>query len=205
MPMSLPHIALALTLAAATAGLAFAQGAPQRQRIRGTVESLEGTKLVIKSRSGEQVTVKLADDWAVSAIVKASRDDIKPGVFVGAGAMPQGDGTQKAVQVLIFPEAMRGTGEGFGPWNLAPGSTMTDATVGARVTSAEGAAFTLTYKGGSQTVVIPPDAMIITLAQGDKAELKPGAVIALSADKAADGTLNALARISVGRDGVAPN
>ena len=205
MPMSLPHIALALTLAAATAGLAFAQGAPQRQRIRGTVESLEGTKLVIKSRSGEMVSVKLADDWAVSAIVKATLADIKPGAYVGAGAMPQGDGSQKAVQVLIFPEAMRGTGEGFRPWDYLPESTMTNATVAAPVTSVAGAAFSLTYKGGSQTLVIPPDAMIITLAQGDKAELKPGAAVALSADKGADGTLNALARISVGRDGVAPN
>ena len=121
MPAFRTRTLLAAALIAATAGLAFAQTPPQRQRIRGTVEKIEGTSLTLKARGGETMVVKLPDDWSATAIIKASRADIKPGAFVGAGAMPQGDGTHKAVQVLIFPEAMRGTGEGFGPWNFEIG------------------------------------------------------------------------------------
>ena len=194
-----------LAFAAAFATVAFAQ-APAKVRVRGTVEKIDGAALTIKARDGASVAIKLNDDWAVSAIVKASRDDIKPGAFVGAGAMPQADGTQKAVQVFIFPEAMRGTGEGFRPWDFLPESTMTNATVAEAVAGVtkDSSSAVLTYKGGSQKMTIPPDAMIITLAPGDKAELKAGAAVAVTADKAADGTLTA-SRFSVGRVGVTPN
>jgi hypothetical protein len=128
---------------------------------------------------------------------------VKAGDYVGVGAMPQPDGSQKAIQVMIFAESQRGTGEGFRPWDR-PGSTMTNGTVDTTVASVSGQALTVKYKDGEQKITISPDATIRAYVVGDKSELKPGAHIAIvRADKAPDGTLST-ARVNVGRSGVVP-
>lgn len=189
--------AILLTLAAPAA----AQNAPVR--VRGTIERVDGPTLIVKTRDGDSVTVKLADNVVVAAIVKRSLTDIKPGDYVGTAATPQAGGVLRALEVHIFPEAMRGTGEGHRGWDLLPESSMTNATVSDMVTKVDGHTLTLKYKDGSQTVVVPPDTPIVTYVPGDKGELKPGAeIFVASAMRAADGSLLA-ARIAVGR-GVAP-
>ncbi len=183
-------------------GQAFAQTGPMT-RIRGTIDHRDGSALVIKSREGDMLTVKMADPFTVVAVVPATLDDIKPGAFIGTAAMPQKDGTRKAIEVLIFPEAMRGAGEGDRPWDLMPESTMTNATIADTVGSVDGKAMTLNYKGGSQKITIPPNAPIVTFAPGAATELTPGNAVFLSAEQMPDGTLRA-SRITVGRNGIAP-
>lgn len=172
-------------------------------RIRGTIESATEQALTIKSRDGQTVTVTLAPNFTVVAVSKASLGDIKSGSFVGAAALPQSDGTFKAQEVLVFPEAMRGTGEGHYPWDLSPGSTMTNAAVDAMVSGNDGTALTLKHKDGEVKVVVPPDAPIVTLGPGDKSLLVPGAGVFVPASRAADGALSA-GRVLVGKDGLMP-
>ena len=172
-------------------------------RIRGTIESATDQAITIKSRDGQTVTVTLAPSFTVVAVSKASLGDIKSGTFVGAAALPQPGGTFKAQEVLVFPEAMRGTGEGHYPWDLSPGSTMTNAAVDAMVTGNDGTALTLKHKTGEVKVVVPPDAPIVTLGPGDKSLLVPGAGVFVPASRAADGALSA-GRVLVGKDGLMP-
>jgi Domain of unknown function (DUF5666) len=172
-------------------------------RIRGTIESATEQALTIKSREGQTVTVTLAPNFAVVAVSKASLGDIKSGSFVGAAALPQSDGTFKAQEVLVFPEAMRGSNEGHYPWDLSPGSTMTNAAVTAMVSGNDGTALTLKHKDGEVKVVVPPDAPIVTLGPGDKSLLVPGAGVFVPASRAADGALSA-GRVLVGKDGLMP-
>jgi hypothetical protein len=187
-------------LAAFAAVPALAQ---QPQRIRGTIESVDGASIVVKQAEGPDATVKLADNVQVFGVVPATLTDVKAGDYVGVGAMPQPDGSQKAIQVMIFAESQRGTGEGFRPWDR-PGSTMTNGTVDTTVASVSGQALTVKYKDGEQKITISPDATIRAYVVGDKSELKPGAHIAIvRADKAPDGTLST-ARVNVGRSGVVP-
>jgi hypothetical protein len=187
-------------LAAFAAVPALAQ---QSQRIRGTIESVDGASIVVKQAEGPDATVKLADNVQVFGVVPATLTDVKAGDYVGVGAMPQPDGSQKAIQVMIFAESQRGTGEGFRPWDR-PGSTMTNGTVDTTVASVSGQALTVKYKDGEQKITISPDATIRAYVVGDKSELKPGAHIAIvRADKAPDGTLST-ARVNVGRSGVVP-
>ena len=177
--------------------------AQQPQRVRGTIESVNGSTLVIKQGEGPDVTVKLTDNAQVFGVVPATLADVKTGAFIGVGAMPQPDGSQKAIQVMIFAESQRGTGEGFRPWDR-PGTTMTNATVDTTVASVDGQVVTVKYKDGEKKIIIGPDAVIRAYVVGDKSELKPGAHIAIvRADKMPDGTLQT-ARINVGRDGVVP-
>ena len=143
-------------------------------RVRGTIERMEGQTLVVKSRDGAELKVVLADNALIVALVKASLSDIKPGSFVGVTGMPQADGSQKAVEVHIFPEAMRGTGEGHRPWDLRPQSTMTNANVEQTVAGIDGQTLTLKYKDGEKKIIVPPDTPIVTYTPGDKSELKPG-------------------------------
>lgn len=199
-----------LSLGAGAAGLALllaVSSASAQQppvRVRGTVEAVDGSILSVKSRDGAMLKVKLTDNVAVRAVVKASLADIKAGSYIGVTGMPQADGTQKAVEVHIFPEAMRGTGEGHRPWDLQPNSTMTNANVEAAVTGVNGQEMTLKYKDGEKKIVVPADIPIVTYAPADKSELKPGAKIFIGATtKLDDGSLEASA-VSVGRDGVAP-
>jgi hypothetical protein len=193
----------AIALAAAfAAGTAFAQQ-PQPQRVRGTIDSVNGSTLVIKQGEGPEVTVKLTDNAQVFGVVPATLADVKPGAFIGVGAMPQPDGSQKAIQVMIFAETQRGTGEGFRPWDR-PGSTMTNATVDTTVASVDGQVVMVKYKDGEKKIIIGPDAVIRAYVIGDRSELKPGANIAIvRADKTPDSTLET-SRINVGRNGVVP-
>jgi hypothetical protein len=146
----------------------------------------------------------LADNVAVRAVIKFALADIKPGSYIGVTGMPQADGPQKAVEVHVFPEAMRGTAEGHTPWDLQPNSTMTNANVEAAVTGVNGPEITLKYKDGEKKFVVPPETPVVTYTPGDKSELKPGAkIFVAAATKLEDGTLE-VAAINVGRDGVAP-
>jgi hypothetical protein len=182
----------------------FAQQQPPPVRVRGTVEAVDGAVLTVKSRDGQTVKVKMADNVAVRGIIKATLADIKDNSFIGVTGMPQADGSQKAVEIHIFPEALRGTGEGHRPWDLVPNSTMTNATVAQMVKAVSGDEITLKYKEGEKKIVVAPDTVIVTYAPGSKDELKPGAKIFIGgATKKDDGTLETAA-ISVGRDGVNP-
>jgi len=191
-------IGLLLALAAPPAN---AQEAPVR--VRGTIDRVEGDVYVVKARGGGELKVKLADKATVVALTKASLADIKQGSYVGVAGMPQADGSQKALEVHIFPEAMRGTGDGHRGWDLQPSSTMTNGSVEQTAASSDGQVLTLKYKDGEKKIVVPPDAPIVVYVPGDKSELKAGASIFISAAvKQADGTLQA-PRVNVGR-GVAP-
>jgi hypothetical protein len=180
-------------------------------RIRGTIDQVDGGMMIVKSREGDTLKVKLADDSKVVALVKASLTDIKPNSFVGSTAMPQPDGSWKAVEVHIFPEEMRGTGEGDRPYDYKPQSTMTNGTVNSvgkstmtgTVTSEEGTTLTLIYKDGTKKIDVTPETVIVTYLPGSKDELKAGARIYIpAAIRQADGSLTT-ARVNVGR-GVAP-
>jgi outer membrane lipoprotein SlyB len=180
---------------------ALSQPAPQRVRVRGTIEKVDGTTLTVKTRDGQTVILKLPDNVAVAATMKRTLADIKPNDFVGVAAMPQGAGKpQRALEVLIFPEAMRGTGEGHYPWDLMPESTMTNAAVAETVTSVDGATLTLKYKDGTQAIVVPPECPIVTFAPTDKGAFKVGTPIFVAAAiKAEDGSLSA-PRVTVAGD-----
>ena len=198
----------ALTLFALGSGLCSVLGsvayAQDTVRVRGTIDRVEGPIYVVKSRDGAELKVALAENGIVVAIVKASLADIKPGLFVGSTGMPQPDGSQKAIEVHIFPEAMRGTGEGHYPWDLQANSTMTNANVEETVAGVDGQTLTLKYKTGEKKVVVTPQTAIVTYNPGDKNDLQPGTKIFIAAaKKQADGTLQA-ARINYGKDGLTP-
>jgi hypothetical protein len=177
---------------------------PQTTRVRGTIESVNGQVLNVKGRDGAALTVKLADNARVATVVRQSLADVKQNSFVGITAMPQPDGTQKAVEIHIFPEAMRGTGEGHRPWDLMPNSTMTNANVDSVVTSVDGKTLVLKYKDGEKTFTVPADVEVVMFAPASMADLKPGArVFVVRAKKLPDGTFEA-SGITVGRDGVNP-
>ena len=190
----------ALLLATSTT---FAQQQSSPVRVRGTVEGADGPMLTVRSRETMH-KVRMADNVAVRGVVKASLSDIKQDSFIGVTGMPQADGSQKAVEIHIFPEALRGTGEGHRPWDLMPNSTMTNATVAQMVKGVEGDEITLRYKDVEKKIVVVPNTTIVTYVPADKSELKPGAKIFIpAANKREDGTLEA-ATISVGHDGITP-
>ena len=188
--------ASAVSVALLAASLAAAQ-APKPERLAGVIDKVDGHTVMAKSAKGDALKLNLADKVMVVRVEKASLGDVKAGDFIGSGAMPQPDGTQKAVEVHIFPEAMRGTGEGFRPWTQ-PGSTMTNGTVGATVTVVSAPVITVKYKGGEQKIVVPPGTPIVKYAIGEIGDLKPGAKFAvLAALKQPDGSFN-VSRINVG-------
>ena len=172
-------------------------------RIRGTVEKLDGQVLTVKSRDGQQLTIALAPNFAVSAVVKKSLGDIKAGDFVGAASTKGTDGKLHALEVLIFPEALRGTGEGERAWDLTPDSLMTNATVAGIASAAQGQALKVTYKGGESEIIVAPSTPVVTFAPGDASLLKPGAAVFIGAIKKPDGSLSA-ARVNAEKDGVKP-
>ncbi len=181
---------------------AIAQDAPVR--VRGAIVKVDGNTLAVIARNGAPVTVRLLDNAKIVAIVKASLADIKPGSFIGTTATPQSDGSLRAVEVHIFPETMRGTGEGHRAWDLGPSSTMTNGTVAQAVDKVEGNALTIRYKEGEKTVLVTPETVIVTYTIADRGELKPDAKIFISsAIKKPDGSLEA-ERVNVGRDGLTP-
>jgi len=190
-------------LAVAFVSTASAQQ-PPALRIRGTIETVDGPMLTIKTREDTDVKVRMTDNVAVFGVAKTSLSEIKEGSYIGVSAMPEPDGTQKALAVHIFPENQRGAAEGFRPWDLRPNSTMTNATVAQTVKGTDGQNILVKYKDGEKKVVVPPETPIVTFVPGDKSELKPGAkIIIFGAAKKDDGTLEA-ARINVGRDGITP-
>jgi hypothetical protein len=172
-------------------------------RIRGTVEKFNGQTLIVKSREGRDVSVMLAKDFKVTAVTRANLSDIKQGDFIGSAAMQGADGKLHAQEVLIFPESARGTGEGHYPWDLTPGSTMTNATVAEATGQAEARVLKLKYKGGEIEIEVSPDAPIVTLAPGDPSLLKPGTAVFIPAMKKPDGTF-AADFVAAGKDGVKP-
>lgn len=183
---------------------ALAQTPAPTQRIRGDVVAIDGFNLQVKSRSGETLSVKLADNYAVTAVVKIDMTAIKPGAFIGTATVPQPDGTLTSLEVLVFPESMRGSNEGHYPWDLKPGSMMTNATIADVVSVGQGGRrMTLKYKDGDKSIVVPQDVPIVTFEPGDKAMLVPGAHILITATKQPDGSLTA-ARVAVGKDGLVP-
>ena len=199
--------ALACTLGLAVLTLvAFGSNvrAQDTMRVRGTIERVDGSIYLVKTRDGTELRIALIDKSVLVALVKASLADIKPGVFVGSTGMPQPDGSQKAVEVHIFPEAMRGTGEGHYAWDLQPNSTMTNANVEASVAGVDGQVLTLKYKNGEKKILVTQETIIVTYNPGDEADLVPGTKIFIgAAKKQADGTLQA-ARINYGRNGLTP-
>ena len=173
-------------------------------RVRGTIEKVDGAVYVVKSRDGSELKVSLTDSPLIVAIVKASLSDIKQGSFIGATGMPQPDGSQKAIEVHIFPEAMRGTGEGHYAWDLQPESTMTNANVEQTVAGVDGQTLTMKHKNGENKVIVTPQTTIVTYVPGDKAEIKPGTKIFIAAaKKQPDGSLQT-PRINYGKDGLTP-
>src|SRR5882762_4264679 len=193
----------ALAIVAAIVTTAWAQQ-PPTVLVRGTIEAVDGAVLSIKSRDGSDIKVRVTDNVAVFGVAKTELSEIKPGSYIGVTAMPEPDGTQKAVAVHIFPETQRGAAEGFRPWDQRAGSTMTNATVAETVKGTDGQNILVKYKDGEKKVVVPPDTPIVTFVAGDKSELKPGAkIIIFGATKKDDGTLEAN-RVNVGRDGITP-
>jgi hypothetical protein len=200
---SAARVFVSLTALSVLAGAALAQPAPT-VRIRGAIEAVDGALLTVKTREGQDVKVRLTDNVAVTGVAKIDKSDIKPGSYIGVTGMPQPDGSQKAVAIHVFPEAMRGTGEGFRPWDQRPNSTMTNATVDQKVEANDGDTIVVKYKDGEKKVLVTPDTPIVTFVAGDKSELKAGAkIIIFGATKKEDGTLEAN-RVNVGRDGITP-
>ena len=189
-------VALSLTLS-----LAWAQDAPVR--IRGTIEKVEGDTYLVKARDGAELKLKLAPNATVVALTPATPADIKQGSYIGVAGMPQADGSQKALEVHIFPESMRGVGDGHRGWDLQPSSTMTNGAVETAAAASDGQTVTLKFKDGEKKIAIPAGIPIVLYVPGEVSELKPGAKIFVSAaNKQPDGTLQA-GRVNVGR-GVAP-
>jgi hypothetical protein len=201
---TLAGMAFVAALAATSALTSAWAQQPQTVRLRGTIEKVDGSTLAVKGRDGAQVTLTLTGNALIVSVVKATLADIKEGSFIGSGAMPQADGSQKALEVHIFAESQRGTGEGHRPWDGAPNSTMTNGTAGSAVTGVDGPTITVKYKDGEKKIVVGPDVPIVRYEIGTASELKPGAAITVTAaTKKPDGTFEA-SRINVGRDGVVP-
>jgi hypothetical protein len=192
---------LVFTIAATVATPAFAQ---ETVRVRGTVERIDGSTLYVKTRDGVDLKIGLSEKPVFTAIVPATLADLKPGTYVGSAAMPGPDGSLSAVEVHIFPEAMRGTGEGHRPWDGGAQTTMTNANVETAVAGVDGQMLTLKYKDGEKKLLVTPKTAIVSFAPGDRAEVRPGTKIFIAAaQKQPDGSLLAT-RISYGRDGLMP-
>jgi len=184
---------------------AFAQApapAPAPTGVRGAIVSASGDNLVVKTNRGAEQAIKLDKDTRVAAISLANINDIKPGSYIGAAAIPQPDGSQKALEVHVFPPALAGTGDGHRPFDLAPNSTMTNGTVG-DVVASNGRTLTLKYKGGEKKIIVPEDVPIVNIEAGDRSLLVVGTKVVVRARKNPDGSMTAVS-ISAGKNGVAP-
>ena len=182
---------------------AMAQSPPTR--VRGTISAIDGKTVTIATREGSAATIKLNDNWTVALVAPVSAADIKPGSFVGVASMGT-DANRTALEVLVFPEAMKAAkpGEGHYPWDLQPESMMTNATVSTVAAGSDGQSLKLDYKdGGTQTIKVKPGTPIVTFLPGTQADAKVGAKVFVGAAKAADGSLSA-GRLNVGKDGLTP-
>jgi hypothetical protein len=182
---------------------AIAQQPPTPSRVRGTIEAVDGDVLAVKSRSGEDVKLHMTGDMRVVGIAKIALSDIKVGSFIGTTTVPGPDGSQNAVEVHVFPEDMRGTGEGSRPFDLRPNSTMTNATVAESVAGNDGHTLLIKYKDGEKKVVVLPDTPVVTYVPAAKSDLKAGAKVIAAMKKLPDGSFETN-RVSVGRDGLTP-
>jgi hypothetical protein len=196
-----------LVLAAASlffVGIALPASAQETVRIRGTVERIEGPVYVVRNRDGAELKLSLTDNPLFVVIVPSKMADIKQGMFVGSAGMMQADGTQKAIEVHIFPESMRGTGEGHYDWDLMPKSKMTNANVEHAVNSVDGQMLSVKYKDGEKKLLVTPETIVVTYEMGKKEEVQPGTkIFVAAAKKQLDGTVQA-PRITYGRNGQAP-
>ena len=208
------RLALSLAVLATSASLMAQTAAPAAPaaptlRLRAVIEKIDATSMTVKERSGEVITLVRPATMDVSEVYPIAMSDIKPGSYIGTAAMPQADGTQVALEVLVFPEAARGTGEGHRPWDLRPESTMTNATVAdlaaAPSTVPGGQKMTLKYKDGEKTVLVPAGVPIVTFKPGKQDEaalLVVGAKVLITAQE--QGGKPTALRIVVGRNGFAP-
>jgi len=195
---------IAALLIAAVSAVAIAQApANPPVRIRGTVEKIDGTNLTIKANSGQTMNVKLADNYVVVGIAKASLADVASGKFIGTTTVGERDGALVALEVHIFPENMRGTGEGHYDWDLRPTSKMTNANVANVTSMGKDRVLTVQYKGGEKKVLVPEKAVIVSFTPTDRSELKPGAKVFTVTQRQPDGSLTA-ARVNVGLKGQVP-
>ena len=194
---------IAVAMVAVSTLSALAQRAPVPTRVRGTIESVNGDTMKVKARSGEDVKLHIASDVNVSGITRISLADIKPGSFVGATTVPGPDGGANAVEVHVFPESMRGTGEGSRPYDLKPNSSMTNATVSESVVGNDGHTLLVKYKDGEKKVFVPDNTPVVTFVPGDKSDLKAGAKVIAFMKQLPDGSFETN-RVSVGRDGLTP-
>lgn len=194
---------IAVAMVAFSTYCAIAQKAPVPTRVRGTIEAVNGDTMQVKSRGGEDVKLRIAPDIRVSGITKISLADIKVGSFVGATTVPGPDGGQKAVEVHVFPESMRGTGEGSRPYDLKPNSSMTNATVADSVVGNDGHTLLVKYKDGEKKVLVADDTPVVTFVPGDRSDLKAGAKVIAFMQQSPDGSFETN-RVSVGRDGLTP-
>ena len=197
-----PLVIVAMVLASSL--LAIAQQPPAPSRVRGTIEAVDGDLLSVKSRSGEDFRLRMTGDIRVVGIARISLSDIKVGSFIGATTVPGLDGGDaKAIEVHLFPEEMRGTGEGSRPFDLRPNSTMTNATVAEAVAGNDGHTLLIKYKDGEKKVAVSADTPVVTYVPADKSDLKAGAKVIAMMKKLPDGSFET-SRVSVGRDGLTP-
>jgi hypothetical protein len=181
---------------------------PQTRAVKGKIAAVEGSTIVIDEAKGAgQAKVKLKDKAVIMTVGKATLAEVKPGAYIGVGAMPQADGSQKAIRVMIFPEMQRGTGEGHYPWKTpgsVPNSTMTNATVDTTVAGVDGQVLTVKHKDGVHKIIVGKDALIVSNIPGGPADLKAGAAITVpAAEVTADGGLET-ARVNIGRGDYIP-
>jgi len=193
----------AVAMVAATTLYAVAQQPPSPTRVRGTIEGVEGDMVAVKSRGGEDFRLHMTGDLKVVGITKISLSDIKVGSFIGTTTVPGPEGVPTAVEVHVFPEDMRGTGEGSRPYDLRPNSTMTNATVTESVVGNDGHTLLVKYKEGEKKVVVTPETPVVTYVPADKSDLKAGAKVIAFIKKLPDGSFETN-RVSVGRDGLTP-
>ncbi len=193
----------AVAMVAASTIYAIAQQPPTPSRVRGTIEAVDGDTLAVKSRAGEDVKLHMTGDIRIVGITKIALTDIKVGSFIGTTTVPGPDGANNAVEVHVFPEAMRGTGEGSRPYDLKPNSSMTNATVEQSVVGNDGHTLNIKYKDGEKKVLVSPETPVVTYVPADKSDLKPGAKVIAFMKKLPDGSFETN-RVSVGRDGLTP-
>jgi hypothetical protein len=201
--LSLIRPLFAVTMVAASTIYAIAQQPPAPSRVRGAIEAVKGDVLEVKSRGGEDFALRMTSDIRIVGIVKIALTDIKVGSFIGTTTVPGEGGMQNAVEVHVFPEDMRGTGEGSRPYDLRPNSSMTNATVHDSVVGNDGHTLLIKYKDGEKKVLVSPETPVVTYVPADRTDLKPGAKIIAFMKKLPDGTFETN-RISVGRDGLTP-
>src|SRR3954451_22715302 len=193
----------AVTMVAASTIYAIAQQPPSPSRVRGTIEAVEGDVLAVKARSGEDVRLRMTSDIRIVGITKIALTDIKVGSFIGTTTVPGEGGMQNAVEVHVFPEDMRGTGEGSRPYDLRPNSSMTNATVHDSVVGNDGHTLLIKYKDGEKKVLVSPETPVVTYVPADRNDLKPGAKVIAFMKKLPDGAFETN-RVGVGGDGLPP-